>query len=82
MIDSLEHNPNNLNMDTISRIANSISLNDIIENVKIFLYYIEKHKSKRIYLCPTFARTVLEYTQVRHFNHIGSFKGYSQAIIN
>lgn len=47
MIDYFEHNSNNfnLNMDPISRIANSTSLKEIIENVKIFLQSIEEHKS-------------------------------------
>jgi len=70
MIDSFEHNLNGSNTDPIGRITNSLSLKEIIENVKIFLQFIKEHKSQRVYMCRILARTVLEYTQVHHLNHM------------
>ena len=82
MIDSFEHNLNDSNIDPIDRITNSLSLQEIIENVKIFLQIIEENKSERIYLCRTLARTVLEYTQVHHLNHLMNPKGKNVIILN
>ena len=82
MIDSFEHNLNDSNIDPINRITNSISLQEIIDNVKNFLQIIEEHRSERISLCRTLARTVLEYTQVHHLDHMMNHKGKNVIVLN
>ena len=57
-------------------------MKEIIENVKIFLQFIEENKSERIYFCRTLARIVLEYTQIHHLNHMISTKSKNVIILS
>jgi len=71
-----------LNIDLIRRIINSSSLKEITENVRFFLQFIEANKSKRVYLCRTLARTVFEYTQMHHLNHMIESRGKNVIVLS
>lgn len=57
-------------IDVISRVTNSLSLKEMVENIKSFLKFVEKNKSQRIYLCRTLSHMVVDYTLGYHLEHM------------